>query len=249
MAEFDDENDPLAEFGLNVDGVLTSEPIGRVENEALRNPKIAELVKAWRTEVSCPEVLPYKESLVVYFSKQLKDQDEGLDKRLDDLDDENKEHDDKSKSQAMHDIYSMDMERIKYSLARYLRARILKIENMVHYIESSEEHVNRLSEHEKEFLYSLQRINNNYRSDQIERRVTSGNTSEKRVKTYLTFMGDALINNEEPDLNTFVFAMPETDVDVVTTDNRSTQLSNSSVVVIDYASIKEKVYSEELSLM
>ena len=141
------------------------------------------------------------------------------------------------------------MERIKYSLARYLRARILKIENMVHYIESTEEHVSRLSEHEKEFLYSLQRINNNYRSDQIERRVTSGNTSEKRVKTYLTFMGDALINNEEPDLNTFVFAMPETDVDVVTTDNRSTQLSNSSVVVIDYASIKEKVYSEELSLM
>ena len=244
MAAFRDGNDPLSEFGLNEEGVEQF----RVSNEKGRNPQIDNLVKAWRTEVNCPEVLPYKEALVKYFINTLKDQEDRLEAKLDELDDENEESDDRANKMALHDIYSMDMERVKYSLARYLRVRILKIENMVHYIDSSSDQIGRLSEHEKEFLYSLQRINNNYRSDQIERKVLNGNTAEKRAKTYLTFMNDALIKNEEPDLNTFVFAMPETDV-AIQTNIGTRALGRSAVYVIDYASIKEKVYSEEVSLM
>ena len=60
---------------------------------------------------------------------------------MDELDDENEESDDRANKMALHDIYSMDMERVKHSLARYLRVRILKIENMVHYIDSSSDQI------------------------------------------------------------------------------------------------------------
>ena len=126
MAAFRDGNDPLSEFGLNEEGVEQF----RVSNEKGRNPQIENLVKAWRTEVNCPEVLPYKEALVKYFINTLKDQEDRLEAKLDELDDENEESDDRANKMALHDIYSMDMERVKYSLARYLRVRILKIENI-----------------------------------------------------------------------------------------------------------------------
>ena len=49
----------------------------------------------------------------------------------------------------------MDIERIRYSIARYLRSRILKIQHMVEYIMSDLDIMDRLSADEKEFARKL----------------------------------------------------------------------------------------------
>ena len=140
----------------------------------------------------------------------------------------------------------MDMERVKYSLARYLRARILKIEKMSHYILNSEEHQDRLSDNEKEFLYEINRINNTYIEDQIDKKVRGDKGSGKK---YLKTIQDDLIANAEPDLDTFVFALPDDDIDIIDSLDKPATLNAASAVVIDYNSIKEKVYNGEVFLL
>lgn len=59
-------------------------------------------------------------------------------------------------------LYQMDIDRVRYSLARYLRARILKIEKAVDYIMSKMDMLDRLSSHEKTFVTKLYNLNNSY---------------------------------------------------------------------------------------
>jgi hypothetical protein len=244
MAEFEDERDALAEFGLDTDGVVGNiAPLGGANtNQAERNVDIQEMVNAWRSEVSSPEILPFKEDLVHRFRNMLKVVEEELEAQLEEF---NKDTQDLAEKMAIHDIYLMDMERVKYSLARYLRVRILKIENMVHYITNNMDHYDRLSDEEKEFLITVNRINTNYFEDQITRKVQHKPVYKKYLKT----MQDDLVAHAEPDLGTYVFAVAEQDVDVVTMDNKTLTLNASSAVAIDYMSIKEKVYANEVNLL
>lgn len=248
MAKFGDEKqaDALADFGLNEDEVAGVQPLaGSTSNAPRRNVKVDELVNAWRTEVGCPEMLPYKEELVNYFRRMLQQQEKELDTNLDKLDDEDSE--DKSSRMALHDIYTMDMERVKYSLARYLRARILKIEKMSYFIHNSEEHQDRLSDNEKEFLYKISQINNDYMEDQIDKKVKGDKGIGKR---YLKGIQDDLITNAEPDLDTFVFALPGAeDIDIISMHDKDETLAAAAAVVIDYNAIKEKVHSGEINLL
>ena len=247
MAAFDENEgiDALAEFGLNDEEIAGIQPLaGSTSNAPAKNAKIGELVNAWRTEVGCPEILPYKEELVNTFRRTLQKQERELDKKLDELDEGG---DDRLQEMAEHDIYMMDMERVKYSLARYLRARILKIEKMSHYIHNSEEHQDRLSDNEREFLHEISRINNNYIEDQIEKKVRGDKGSG--TKKYLKSIQDDLIANAEPDLDTFVFALPDDDIDIIDSLDKPATLNAASAVVIDYNSIKEKVYNGEVFLL
>ena len=52
-------------------------------------------------------------------------------------------------------VYKMDIERIRYSLARYLRTRILKIERNLYHIVNNEESLANLSLAEQEFATKL----------------------------------------------------------------------------------------------
>jgi hypothetical protein len=49
----------------------------------------------------------------------------------------------------------MDIERIRYSLSRYLRTRLLKIEKSIHFILSDLEYLERLSKPEQLFATTL----------------------------------------------------------------------------------------------
>lgn len=59
-------------------------------------------------------------------------------------------------------LYQMDIDRVRYSLARYLRARILKIEHSADYIMSKMDVLDRLSSQEKTFVTKLFNLNNSY---------------------------------------------------------------------------------------
>ena len=160
MSEFD--KDALAEFGLEADGPVQVPSLSENSNAARRNESMQALIHAWRTEANSPEILEYQEDLVHNFLDLLKRQEAEYEKVLDELDDDDSDIGDKASRTAILDIYAMETERVKYSLARYLRTRILKIENSVHYLISSIEHQDRLSSEEREFLYRISKMNNNF---------------------------------------------------------------------------------------
>jgi hypothetical protein len=67
-------------------------------------------------------------------------------------------------------LYQMDIERVRYSLARYLRTRILKIERNLEYILSNIDVMDRLSMNEKVFATKLNNINNTYFEENVSNR-------------------------------------------------------------------------------
>lgn len=62
----------------------------------------------------------------------------------------------------------MEIERIRYSLSRYMRTRLVKIEkNLEHILRECE---NRLSEDEKTYAYKLQRLNDSFFMENVTSR-------------------------------------------------------------------------------
>lgn len=77
----------------------------------------------------------------------------------------------------------MDIERIRYSLSRYHRIRLLKIEKHLEYILSEIDITDRLSYHEKLYATKLNQLNNNYFDDNVTNRLTSTDTKEYYMNT------------------------------------------------------------------
>jgi hypothetical protein len=71
-------------------------------------------------------------------------------------------------------LYQMDIERVRYALCRYLRTRILKIENMLEYVVTQVDVMDRLSKNEKIFATRLHNLSNNYLEDAVFNRVDKG---------------------------------------------------------------------------
>lgn len=61
----------------------------------------------------------------------------------------------------------MDIERVRYSLARYFRTRLLKIEKNLEFILSNIDVMDRLSVAEKEFASKLQRFNDKHFEENV----------------------------------------------------------------------------------
>ena len=88
-------------------------------------------------------------------------------------------------------IYQMDIERVRYSLSRYLRSRVLKIEKCLEYINSNLEVFDRLSDQEKVFASKLNTLNNSYFEDVVAARL--GAEAREYVES-----GDDRVKNAEP---------------------------------------------------
>ncbi len=88
-------------------------------------------------------------------------------------------------------LYQMDIERVRYALARYLRTRVLKIEKMLMAIISNIELMSRLSKHEKVFATRLHNLNNTYYEESFSNRLSENvkeavESSEDRFKNCQT---------------------------------------------------------------
>lgn len=75
-------------------------------------------------------------------------------------------------------LYQMDIERVRYSLARYLRSRVLKIEKNLEYILSNIDVMDRLSMNEKVFATKLNNINNTYFEETVSNRFQHADAKE-----------------------------------------------------------------------
>ena len=91
-------------------------------------------------------------------------------------------------------LYQMDIERVRFSLAKYLRTRIFKIENNLDYIISRDELMDRLSIEERTFAAKLQQLNSNYYDECLTSRLNSG------LKNSIIELGD-LLKHSTPQLN------------------------------------------------
>jgi hypothetical protein len=68
-------------------------------------------------------------------------------------------------------LYEMDLDRVRYSISRYLRSRIVKIEENLDHI-NRQEIFDMLSIHEKSFASKLMNLTNNYMEEVVLNRLT-----------------------------------------------------------------------------
>lgn len=78
------------------------------------NPDVKELVLAWRNEKASPELLPYRSDLVDRLRGHIEEQLEGL-------------RGGAVGGVYLPGLYRLDLDRVKYLLAAYLRARLGKV--------------------------------------------------------------------------------------------------------------------------
>ena len=142
------------------------------------NKGVSELNDAWRTEANSPEILPFRKDLVEFIKSKIESQQSAIDSKVDDRDE---------REYFTTTIYQMDIERVRYSLSRYLRSRVLKIEKCLEYINVNIDVFDRLSAEEKVFASKLNTLNNQYFEDVVATRLLGEardyyESSDDRVK-------------------------------------------------------------------
>jgi hypothetical protein len=133
------------------------------EEEYQINEVIYQLNNVWRTEVNSSEILPFQSDLVRTIKESLDHQQQVIDERVDKKDET---------EFFTATLYQMDIERVRYSLSRYLRARVIKIEKSLEFIVGNFEVYDRLSDEEKVFASKLNTLNNFYFEDVVSTRLS-----------------------------------------------------------------------------
>jgi GINS complex subunit 4 len=122
-------------------GGLLEEQLGRSDVRAAGsevNPKIEELLRAWCNEKASPELLPYQGELVDSFMGVVREQQKALGGEKVDV--------------FTAGLYQLDIDRVKFVLASYLRARLAKVQRWYLHLQGAPEVRERLSPAEREFL-------------------------------------------------------------------------------------------------
>ena len=110
------------------------------------NTELPSLIQLLHNEKMAPELLPYQEKLVLTLSKIIGEQERGLQETFQ----ASREADDRFYA----NILKMEIERAKYALKSYLRARIVKIErHLLWIVEKDQSHL--LSAAEMNYAFSL----------------------------------------------------------------------------------------------
>lgn len=113
--------------------------------ESNLNEDVLQLHAAWRNEACAPGLLHSQQHLVDTLLQQLREQQEIID--------EAKTNPEEYFSAS---LYQMEIDRLRYGIARYLRTRLLKLQ------EQPTDDASLLSEHEKSFSIRLSEIENAY---------------------------------------------------------------------------------------
>lgn len=98
-------------------------------------------------------------------------------------------------------LYQMDIERVRYSLARYFRTRLLKIERNLEYILSNIDVMDRLSMSEKEFATKIQRLNDRHFEENVSNRFEHVDAREYYEST------ENRLRNAQPPEKVIVFVL------------------------------------------
>ena len=122
----------------------------------------------------------------------------------------------------------MDIERVRYSLARYLRARLLKIEKQVDYIYQTPTIKDKLSPQEVNFAEILYDKNRKFLKDLIKDKLTG--EAQQFYKTA------DLVESATPSLRQFVFFKALQEVELKRSGTqRSQQIPEGTIGIASYA--------------
>ncbi len=138
---------------------------------------------------------------------------------------------------ARGNIYQMELDRIKFSLASYLRCRLRKLERHARFISNTPELHGRLSPAELGYLQRYQQL-----ADSALQRLFLG-----RLPEHLRGLSEPDMR-DEPDLDQYVFALLQ-DKAVVQDNQERLELALGDLVAIKYRVVQELVLQRRAILM
>ncbi|KAJ1430997.1 hypothetical protein B484DRAFT_316731, partial [Ochromonadaceae sp. CCMP2298] len=198
------------------------------------NDSFTALNQAWATEVNAPEILPYRHEIVSEIKSQLTTQQESIDQKGQEA--EEGEY-------FIISLYQMDVERVRYSLTRYLRARLLKIERSLEHIVSDINAIELLSKEERAFATRLNALNNAYFEDTVSSRLAHAESREYYG------VSENKIKNARPS-GGFVFCRAKADLqDLAVSADQTSTLWAGDIGILHYSVIQEQVRSGQAELL
>jgi len=133
-------------------------------------------------------------------------------------------------------FYRMETDRVKYSVSRYLRARLLKIEQQADYIEQNDVIKDRLSVKERVFVEQLAGLNSSHFKNAIHDGVTAAGVRNQFAKRA------DIIEHATPNLDDFVICLALDDIhDVMVSADALFEISRGDTCVLQYNKIRQHV--------
>ncbi|TPX31344.1 hypothetical protein SmJEL517_g05305 [Synchytrium microbalum] len=197
------------------------------------NDDVKSLTQAWVNERCAPEVLPYEDGLMTNLMEMLEVQSANVDTL----------RDGRADAAFLQVLYQQEMERIKFVMRSYLRARLAKIEeHVMHYLQEAE-HRRKLSP--KELVFAE-------RYDELIRK--------HHLKSSLESLPPALQRLDEggdismittPDLDDAVFCRVIQDVGDFQIDDRgnSVSMERDNVYILRYRAIRTLLAQSRVQLL
>lgn len=139
-------------------------------------------------------------------------------------------------------VYQMDIERVRYSLSRYLRSRVLKIEKCLEFINSHMDVFDRLSDEEKVFASKLNTLNNSYFEDVVATRLVA------EAREYYESSDDR-VKNAEPSFQDFVFCKSLVDIKNLQIADQNQDIGEGTIIIVQYAAVRNHVLEGEVILL
>ena len=208
----------------------------------LRNEDVILLRQAFMNEKVAPEILPFKERLVRDLKDQIENQQAVIDETPADADEA-----------FASELYQMEIDRIKYLLASYLRTRIFKLQKNVLYILGNEEQHSRLSLREFEFAKKYLNLIQGHLNERV-----LGELPDEYASLTSKYEGGednpaadtSMIPS--PDLDAFVFCQVHRDVGTIVVDddgNVQAQLNKGDLFASRYRCIQGLVEDGAVTLV
>eukprot|EP00903_Cladosiphon_okamuranus_P014563 g13507.t1 len=203
------------------------------------NEDVEYLRSAWRNEVSAPELLKFEGNLVSDLLQQVENQQDHVDEAR------------ASPEGAFSaSLYQMELDRLRYSLSKYLRTRLRKVEKDALYVLATAdgEMQGRLSDREKEHAKGYVDM----LEDHFTRICLSQMPSNVRSLTNTTQEENMV---QEPNLDTFVVCRAKDDIGLVQIgeaagrDDSSMNLLRGDMFIVRYRPIRSLVLEGQVDLI
>ena len=186
--------------------------------------------------MNAPEILPYEEKLVENITTAIRGQKEQLESINTNLG-----------SKFTIEMYKMDVERVQYMVKKYLRTRVLKIEQQLDAILSNIEMTDCLSFKEKKFAADLHQLNKTYFQETIHRRVGES----VRDDLFSSEKADDLFKHCQPNFDSFVTvrALREVDVVIAPGEGKEQAYGKGEIFFVRYKCIREHLIAKNVELL
>ncbi len=191
------------------------------------NPLVVKLQQAFRTEVHAPTILPYEGELVEKIKGDLESLTNQLENFDDTMDDSRNAEKDRVTMRFWRTLMLMDLERIRYSLTRYLRCRLKKIENSLEFLARNVEARDKLSPQEEILFLKLYELKNNHFKAVV---------FDKLTELDNLFGSDYRLENATPNEKEFVFARALKNITLM-----DKEIDIGMIIICQYSKIKEYV--------